>query len=107
MEVPALHRAKAIVRQLRDAGFDKDRLRLVLNRVPRKGDVTTPELESALGLKIFDTVPNDYRALESVYAEGRLLSSDHPVRQRIRGMAAKLAGAPPESRRRGRFSIFK
>jgi pilus assembly protein CpaE len=107
-EVPALHRAKTIAHQLRDAGFDSDRLRLVLNRVPRKSEVTTEELEQALGLKVFDTVPNDYRALEQAYAEGRLLSSDHVVRQRIGRIAGKLAGRPPqqESRRRGRFGIF-
>jgi pilus assembly protein CpaE len=106
MEIPALHRAKTIARQLRDAGFDKERLRLVLNRVPRKTDVTTEELEGALGLKVFDTVPNDYRALEQAYAEGRLLSGDHAVRQRISRISAKLAGTQRESRPKGRFKIF-
>jgi len=106
MEIPALHRAKTIARQLRDAGFDKERLRFVLNRVPRKTDVKTEELEGALGLKLFDTVPNDYRALEAAYAEGRLLNSDHAVRQRISRIAAKLTGTQQASRPRGRFRIF-
>jgi pilus assembly protein CpaE len=107
-EVPALHRAKTIARQLRNAGFDSERLRLVINRVPRKTEVGTEELEQALGLKVFDMVPNDYRALESAYAEGRLLASDHVVRQSISRIAGKLAGKPPqqESRRRARFGIF-
>jgi pilus assembly protein CpaE len=106
MEIPALHRAKTIARQLRDFGFDTERLRFVLNRVPRKTDVRTEELERALGLKIFDTVPNDYRALEEAYAGGRLLSGDHAVRQRIGRIAAKLTGTQQDSRPRGRFKIF-
>jgi pilus assembly protein CpaE len=106
MEIPALHRAKTIARQLRDAGFDKERLRFVLNRVPRKNEVRTEELESALGLKVFDTVPNDYRALEEAYGEGRLLNSDHALRQRISGIVAKLTGTQQNSRPRGRFKIF-
>jgi pilus assembly protein CpaE len=106
-EVAALHRTTVIARQLGDAGFDRDRLRLVLNRVPRKSDVTTEELERTLGLKVFDTVPNDYHALQQAYEQGQLLSSDHVVRQGIRRIAAKLSGVPQqESRRRGRFAIF-
>jgi pilus assembly protein CpaE len=107
MEVAALHRAKAIARQLRDAGFDKERLRLVVNRIPRKSEVTVEELERVLDLKVFDTIPNDYRALEQAYAEGRLLTSDQPVRQRIGRIAAKLAGVTQDTRRRGKFAIFR
>ncbi len=106
LEVPALHRAKTIARHLREAGFDKERLRLVLNRVPRRTDVTTEELEAALGIKVFDTVPNDYRALEEASAEDRLLAPDHPLRRRIARIARKLAGAPQETKRKSRFSLF-
>lgn len=107
LELPALHRAKSIARQLRDAGFDKDRLRLVINRLPRNSEVSADEVEDALGMTVFDTVPNDYQALEKACSEGRLLSSDHIVRLRIRRIAAKLAGVPQqETRRKGRFWIL-
>jgi len=107
MEVPALHRSKAIARQLLDAGFSRDRLRFILNRVPRKSDVTMDELERILDLRVFESVPNDYRVLEQAYADGRLVTSDQPVRQRMARIAAKLTGVTQEAPRRAKFSIFR
>jgi pilus assembly protein CpaE len=106
LEVPALHRAMAISRQLFDSGFSRDRLRFVVNRVPRKNSIGAEELQRATGLPVYATIPNDFAAIETAYSEGRLLSGDHPVRQHIRHLAAKLTGAAQATPRR-KFGIFR
>ena len=43
LEVPALHQAKQIVQTLLDSGFGKNRIRLILNRSPKRLDITPGE----------------------------------------------------------------
>ncbi len=40
LEVPALHQAKQIVQTLLDSGYGKNRIRLILNRTPKRLDIT-------------------------------------------------------------------
>lgn len=105
LEVPALQQTKLVLRLLHEAGIDPAKVRLVLNRIPRKSEIGPEDVESALGMKIFGTVPNDFKSLEQAYAENRLLSPDHPLRAAIGRVTLRLAGFEPEERRR-RFGIF-
>ncbi|MCL4401923.1 MAG: AAA family ATPase, partial [Acidobacteria bacterium] len=73
LEVPALHQAKAIVQRLLDSGYGKNRLRLVLNRVPKRLDVTPEEIEKMLGLPVYIMLPDDYAELYECYSAGKLL----------------------------------
>ena len=40
LEVPALHQAKQIIQTLLDGGYGKNRIRLILNRAPKRLDIT-------------------------------------------------------------------
>jgi pilus assembly protein CpaE len=106
LEVPALHQAKQIVQTLLDSGYGKNRLRLVLNRVPKRVDVTPEELEKMLGLPIFAMLPNDYPELYDCYSEGKLLARNSHLGQHIGRLAAKIAGTPMEPPKK-RFSLFR
>ena len=55
LEVPALHQAKQVLQILMDAGYGKDRIKLILNRVPKRSELAPGEIEKILGL------PQDYR----------------------------------------------
>jgi pilus assembly protein CpaE len=105
LEVPSLHQAKQIVQTLLDSGFGKSRLRLVLNRVPKRVDVTPDELEKMLGLKTFAMLPNDYPALYDCYSEGKLLPRGGNLAQHIARFAAKVAGTQAEPVKK-KFSLF-
>ena len=50
LEVPALHQAKQIIQTLLDSGYGKHRIRLVLNRTPKRLDITPGEFEKMLGV---------------------------------------------------------
>jgi Flp pilus assembly CpaE family ATPase len=79
---------------------------LILNRAPKRLDITPGELERMLGLPIFFMVPNDYPELYETYAEGRLLARTSHVGREIVSLASKLTGLEEDKPKKGRFSLF-
>ena len=96
LEVPALHQSKQIVQTLLDSGYGKGRIKLILNRSPKRLDITPSELEKMLGLPIFAMVPNDYPELYETYAEGRMLNRNSDLGKQIAKLACKLSGLEEE-----------
>jgi len=91
LEVPALHQCKQIIQTLLDGGYGKSKIKLVLNRSPKRLDIAPSELEKMLGLPIFYMIPNDYPELYETYAEGRMLNRTSDLGKQIAKFAAKLA----------------
>jgi pilus assembly protein CpaE len=107
LEVPALHQSKQIVQTLIDSGYGKARIRLILNRSPKRLDITPAELEKMLGLPIFCMVPNDYPELYETYAEGRMLNRNSDLGKQIARLATKLSGLEEEKgSNKKRFGLF-
>jgi pilus assembly protein CpaE len=106
LEVPALHQTKQIMQTLFDGGYGKNRIKLILNRAPKRLDITPGELERMLGVPIFYMVPNDYPELYETYAEGRMLSRSSELGKSIGRLASRLSGLEQEVSRK-RFTFFK
>ena len=108
LEVPALHQSKQIIQTLLDSGYQKNRIKLILNRAPKRLDIAPDELERMLGVPIFFMVPNDYPELYETYAEGRMLSRSSELGKQIARLAAKLANLEEEKPAKAakRFSLF-
>jgi pilus assembly protein CpaE len=107
LEVPALHQSKQIIQTLLDSGYGKNRIRLILNRAPKRLDITPGELEKMLGLPIFFMVPNDYPELYETYAEGRMLNRNSELGKQIARLASKLSCLEEEkSNGKKRFALF-
>jgi pilus assembly protein CpaE len=106
LEVPALHQSKQIVQTLLDSGYGKNRIRLILNRAPKRLDITPGELERMLGLPIFAMIPNDYPELYETYAEGRMLNRNCELGREISRLALKLAGLEEEKAPKKKFGLF-
>jgi pilus assembly protein CpaE len=92
MEVPALHQTRQMVQRLLDSGFPREKLRLVINKMAKRSDLTVPELEKALGQDVYATVPDDYESLHESYSEGRLLQENTIVRRSVAQLARRIAG---------------
>ena len=111
LEVPALHQCKQIIQTLLDGGFGKNRLKLILNRSPKRLDITPGELEKMLGTPIFAMVPNDYPELYETYAEGRMLNRTSDLGKQMTKLAMKLTGVEDETPQvngnKKLFGIFK
>jgi pilus assembly protein CpaE len=106
LEVPALHQAKQIIQTLLDSGYGKSRIRLILNRAPRRLDLTPDELEKMLGIPIFCMIPNEYQQLYETYAEGRMLDRGSELGKQMARLAAKLANLQPEQKGKKLFGWF-
>jgi pilus assembly protein CpaE len=106
LEVPALHQAKQIIQTLLDGGYGKSRIRLILNRAPRRLDLTPDELEKMLGIPIFCMIPNEYQQLYETYAEGRMLDRGSELGKQIARLAAKLANLQQEQTGKKLFGWF-
>jgi pilus assembly protein CpaE len=108
LEVPALHQAKQIVQTLIDSGYGKNRIKLILNRAPKRLDITPGELEKMLGTAIFAMVPNDYPELYETYAEGRMLTRTSELGKQIAKLASKLANLEEDktANPKKRFGLF-
>lgn len=105
LEVPALHQAKGIVQRLLDSGYGKNRLRLVLNRVPKRTDVTAEELEKMLGVPVYITLPEAYAELYECYSEGKLLPRGSSLGKDLTRLSSKISGQEEQKAKR-RFSLF-
>ncbi len=102
LDVPALHQAKQIVQTLMNTGYARNRLRLILNRVPQRLEVTPEEIEKMFGIPVFAVMTDEYQDLYDAYAEGRLLSEGKLARQ-LHSFSMKLAGIQEEKRK---FRLF-
>lgn len=105
LDVPALHQVKQIVENLSDTGYGRNRLRLVLNRVPKNPDVTADELEKLLGLSVYAMLPDDYASLYEAYTEGQLLPSNSNLGKQLARLAGRIAGIQEQTGKK-RFSLF-
>jgi pilus assembly protein CpaE len=108
LEVPALHQSKQIIQTLLDSGYGKNRIRLILNRSPKRLDITVGELEKMLGVPIFTMIPNDYPELYETYAEGRMLNRNSELGKHMTRLAQKLSGIEEDKPGGGkkRFGLF-
>ncbi len=103
LEVPALHQTKVIVQTLLDAGYAQHRLKILLNRMPKRSEITLEELDRMLGVPVYATIPNDYQALHEAYSEGRLAAPNSYLARHFARVAAKIAGVTPKQKRKGFF----
>ncbi len=106
LEVPALHQSKQIIQTLVDSGYGKNRIRLILNRAPKRLDITASELEKMLGVPIFAMIPNNYPELYETYAEGRMLNRSCDLGKEISRFAMKLTNQETATTPKKKFGLF-
>lgn len=103
LEVPALHQTKLIVQKLVEIGYSKSRIHLLLNRAPKRYDITLQEIENMLGAPVYATIPSDYAALNECYSEGKLLDRGSALGKNFARLAMKIAGVTEPKKK---FSMF-
>ena len=104
--VPSLWSLERQITMLRSVGVDPARLRLVVNRWHKPDDEALGAFEKRTKLKIFERLPNDYKAVSRAVNMGAELSKgqNDQLVQKFRGMAEHLTGAKPTGEaKRGNF----
>lgn len=106
-EVPALRLAKRMIEALAGRNIGQNRLKLVVNRVPKNTGMDRKTLEQIMSFPVHAELPNDYKSLLDAYSEPRLLTFEGGLGTRIAQMVAPLAGVTlPETKAR-RFQLFR
>ncbi len=106
LDIPALHQAKQIIATLRDVGYSQQRLRLILNNMPRRADITVPELENMLGLSVYAVLPSDHESISEAYADKALASPETAFGKAITQLTNQIAGVKPKKQKGRIFSLL-
>lgn len=69
-DVPGLRRARWALDAAAALGVERDRFRLVLNRFGQRGQVDLAKVEETLGIKVFQRIPEDHRAVNKAVNRG-------------------------------------
>jgi pilus assembly protein CpaE len=91
-EVLALYQTRSVLQTLAHRGFDKSRIRLILNR-----NRTTPQdfwvesIEQMFEMSVFAVIPNDYTTLDKLPRDRFEFPADTPFGKAVVKLAGRLA----------------
>lgn len=99
-ELPSLHLTRKALQMLQQLGFDKERLRVIVNRLNRKDGLDGNDLGKMFNAGVHTTLPNDYFSLHRVVTRGEPLTGDSELVRALETLAGKISGhAPPEKKK--------
>jgi pilus assembly protein CpaE len=108
--VPSLWSLERQITMLRSVGVDPARLRLVVNRWHKPDDEALAAFEKRTKLKIFERLPNDYKAVSRAVNMGAELSKgqNDVLVQKFRAISERLTGVTPvlEAKRGNFLGLF-
>lgn len=111
-DIASVKDARLSLKALRREGFDRNRLKLVVNHATNANAVTDDDIARALGYEVFWTFPHDRKVPHSTQRGEPLVMWQPRARmaQRVEALAAHLAGTPGakgNARAGSRFSLFR
>jgi len=68
--LPFIRDSKRLIHTLQALGYSRDKIRPILNRYEKGGSIGLNDVESALGIKIYETIPNSYESVSSSVNQG-------------------------------------
>jgi pilus assembly protein CpaE len=104
LDVPALHQTKHVITGVLERGLPAHRLQVILNRFPKRAEVTIEEVESIIGQPVYATLPDDPQEVSDALAEGKLVPADSLLGGHISRVVGKIAGF--EMKKKKKFSLF-
>ncbi len=110
LSLPCLGNAGRLVRCFTELGYlKKERIRMVINRAIKKGEISVEDAEAGINRKIFWQIPNDYKASMAAINSGRPLFEAAPntaVARSIAELAERLAPVEPAPAKK-KWSLFR
>ena len=102
--VPALYEAKRMIGALQKAGFEADRLRLIVNQFGDRNDYSGSELDRIFGIPVYARLPGAAQELHDACVNAKPLADNSEFRGHIARLARKVAGLPPEEKPKSKVS---
>ncbi len=103
-EVSALYQARVVTQKLADARFPLNRVRLILNRVPRRHTWTTEDIRKSLRIEIAAELPESAE-IDDACLEGQLLDGRTGLGRELGAFVGRVTGVE-EQGGRARFGFL-
>lgn len=97
-ELPSLHLARKAAGLMNQLAVPKDGYQMVVNRVSKRDNISSSDLEKIFNCSIEATFPNDYFSLHRVVTLGQPLGADSDLGKAIEGLTTRLAGGSGRSK---------
>jgi pilus assembly protein CpaE len=98
-ELASLHLGRRAVSMLQQLGFDRERFRILVNRVGKRDGISASDMERIFSCPVFSTVPNDYFALHKAVTRAEALATDTDISRSFDQLARRIAGANGKDKR--------
>jgi len=98
--LPYIRDGKRLLGMFRSLEYDKDKVRLIVNRHDKGGEIRLQDLEAAYGTTIDRTVPNHYASAAASVNQGMpilQLDKNSPITRSLQEFAASLTGVSVEA----------
>jgi Flp pilus assembly CpaE family ATPase len=93
-DVLALYQTRSILQTLSNRGFDKSRVKIVLNRnLSSPQDFWVESIEQMFEMSVFGVIPNDEGTLEKLPRERFEFPAETPFGRALTKIAARLSGS--------------
>ncbi len=75
LTLPFVRNASRLLALFRALGYSKEKIRVVVNRFEKGGDITIEDLKRSFGVEPYKVIPNSYQAVASAVNQGRAIAS--------------------------------
>jgi pilus assembly protein CpaE len=97
MSLPYLRDCKRLLEAFRALGYPDGKIRLIVNRFVKNGDISAAEMEQAVGARAFRTLPNDYAVVSGAINQGMPVEKaahGSAIARKLRDFAQELVAEP-------------
>jgi pilus assembly protein CpaE len=98
-ELPSLHLTRKAMAMITQVGFPKEQFQVLVNRVERRDDIGTANLEKLFNCPVHASLPNDYFSLHRVVTLGQPLGAEGDLGKAIERLALGLCHAFDEGKK--------
>ena len=98
--LPFIRDGKHLIQTLKNLGYAKEKIKPILNRYEKNGDIGLDDIETALDIKVFQAIPNSYKTVSASVNQGVpifKLSHHDEVTKVLVDMARRLVTRPIEA----------
>ncbi|MBA3976049.1 MAG: hypothetical protein C0504_17725 [Candidatus Solibacter sp.] len=101
-ELASLHLGRRASGMLAQLGFEKERVRMVVNRLSKKEEIAPADMEKIFTCPVYSAFPNDYFALHKVVTRAEPLGTETELGKALERFGAKAANLAAAERKGGR-----
>jgi Flp pilus assembly CpaE family ATPase len=91
-DLTSLHLARRRVNELLESGFERNQVRVILNRFDSRRAVAPADIERVIGAPVFFQLANDYDGVHRAAVTGGLVMPESELGRDLEALAERVAG---------------